>query len=280
MNILLIDNNDSFTRNLEHLLASAVPGAVIDCCAACIAAVRQPRRSPISSCSRPGRALRRTIPAAAGSSAPGNRSSASASACRSSTSTSAARPAACPAASTAKPKPSSGTADRGPWRATIPCMSPAWGKGLDVTARSGSGTVMAVASREQRVIGYQFHPESFLTVQRRRIHCRSRRFSRPQSARRDLTRLPANWLTPWRRTLSCLRPAIRRRQSLSPESDPWTSSFSHRPRPADDVREFLLRHARHRHGIRQLYLRHAPARLSRPTSRPAFRWAISKNMRP
>lgn len=27
MNILLIDNNDSFTRNLEHLLVTAIPGA-------------------------------------------------------------------------------------------------------------------------------------------------------------------------------------------------------------------------------------------------------------
>jgi len=30
MNILLIDNEDSFTRNLEHLLAGAVPGAAVE----------------------------------------------------------------------------------------------------------------------------------------------------------------------------------------------------------------------------------------------------------
>ena len=30
MRILLIDNADSFTRNLEHLLVSAVDGAVVD----------------------------------------------------------------------------------------------------------------------------------------------------------------------------------------------------------------------------------------------------------
>lgn len=30
MNILLIDNNDSFTNNLKHLLVSAVPGAAVD----------------------------------------------------------------------------------------------------------------------------------------------------------------------------------------------------------------------------------------------------------
>ncbi|WFS62619.1 aminodeoxychorismate/anthranilate synthase component II [Pseudodesulfovibrio thermohalotolerans] len=30
MNILLIDNDDSFTRNLEHLLAASVPGATVE----------------------------------------------------------------------------------------------------------------------------------------------------------------------------------------------------------------------------------------------------------
>lgn len=37
------------------------------------------------------------------------------------------------------------------------------GQGLEVLARNAEGVVMALGNRRQRVLGYQFHPESFLT---------------------------------------------------------------------------------------------------------------------
>jgi para-aminobenzoate synthetase component 2 len=37
------------------------------------------------------------------------------------------------------------------------------GRGLDVLARNDAGVIMALGSRTDRLLGYQFHPESFMT---------------------------------------------------------------------------------------------------------------------
>lgn len=37
------------------------------------------------------------------------------------------------------------------------------GRGLDVLARNDAGVVMALGSRADRLLGFQFHPESFMT---------------------------------------------------------------------------------------------------------------------
>jgi para-aminobenzoate synthetase component 2 len=37
------------------------------------------------------------------------------------------------------------------------------GSGLDVLARNDQGVIMCLGSRRDRLLGYQFHPESFMT---------------------------------------------------------------------------------------------------------------------
>lgn len=162
MNILLIDNNDSFTRNLEHLLAGAVPGvrvmvepfaglAGLDLTWPDLIVISPGPGSPAE---YPGYA--RVLDSG--------------------------RPVLgiCLGMQILNEWRGGGTGmlagcvhgktDTLEWKGEQRTVAryhslavTEVGRGLTVLATNDDGVVMAVGSRERRLLGYQFHPESFLT---------------------------------------------------------------------------------------------------------------------
>lgn len=162
MNILLIDNNDSFTRNLEHLLATAVRGARVDVQSYSDLARLDPARADLVVIS-PG---------------PGTPADYPGYECVLDAGTpvlgiclgmqiinvllggTVGRLSGCV----------HGKTDTISWQGRervvaryhslhLTSVAP----GLDVLARNDHGVPMCVHSAERRLLGYQFHPESFLT---------------------------------------------------------------------------------------------------------------------
>jgi para-aminobenzoate synthetase component 2 len=162
MHILLIDNNDSFTRNLEHLLAIAVPGCAVSVTGYCGLDQLDPAAHDLVVIS-PGPGTPADYPGygrvlEAGRPVLGI--------ClgmqiinewRGGTT---GRLDGCV----------HGKTDTIMWQGearevaryhSLHVTRP--GQGLDVLARNGRGVIMALGSKPDRLLGYQFHPESFLT---------------------------------------------------------------------------------------------------------------------
>ena len=162
MHILLIDNNDSFTRNLEHLLVSALAGvdvAVEPCArladldlAGADLVVISPGPGDPTEYAGYGRVLDAGAPVLGiclGMQIINGL-------CGGSTGVLAG----CV----------HGKTDEVSWRGESRTVAryhslhvTSVGRGLSVLAVNRAGVVMALGSRERRVLGYQFHPESFLT---------------------------------------------------------------------------------------------------------------------
>lgn len=162
MNILLIDNNDSFTRNLEHLLVSATPGATVKVVPHALMGgetfdrfeliVISPGPGEPAEYPGYGRVIRSGKPVLGVCLGMqimneffGGRTE---------------RLAGCV----------HGKIDdivmEGQTRTVARYHSlhaSEIGDGLEVLARNGDGVPMCVGNREARLLGYQFHPESFLT---------------------------------------------------------------------------------------------------------------------
>lgn len=162
MNILLLDNNDSFTRNLEHLLVSAIAEASV-------------RVVPYVSLPDLDLASPDLIVISPGPGNPGE------------------YPGYGRVFESGKPVLGiclgmqimneyfggstgrldgcvHGKTDTLVWHGREQCVAryhslyvTAVGTGLEVLATNGAGVTMALGNRKSRVLGYQFHPESFLT---------------------------------------------------------------------------------------------------------------------
>lgn len=162
MHVLLIDNNDSFTRNLEHLLAGTIPGCTV-------------RVAPYSGLGDPDPARFDLVVISPGPGTP------------------AEYPGYDRVLAAGRPvlgiclgmqiinELRGGTTGRLPgcvhgktdtidWQGvrhevaryhSLHVTRP--GQGLEVLARNAGGVIMALGSRQDRLLGYQFHPESFLT---------------------------------------------------------------------------------------------------------------------
>lgn len=162
MDVLLIDNNDSFTRNLEHLLAGTVPGARIS-----VLPHRDLGRADLQ---RPdlivispgpgapgeyrgyGRALRAGKPVLGVCLGMqiinehfGGRT---------------ARLSGCVHGRTDTVRLSGRERVVARYH-SLHAAAP--GRGLEVLGTNPGGVIMCLGSREKRVLGCQFHPESFLT---------------------------------------------------------------------------------------------------------------------
>ena len=162
MHVLLIDNNDSFTRNLEHLLVSAMPGAEVAVepyarladlnPAGADLVVISPGPGDPSEYAGYGRVL------------------------------DAGRPVLgiclgmqiinglCGGATGPLAGCVHGKTDEVAWLGQTRTVAryhslhvTEVGRGLSVLAANRDGVVMGLGSRERRLLGYQFHPESFLT---------------------------------------------------------------------------------------------------------------------
>lgn len=162
MNILLIDNNDSFTRNLEHLLVASVAGANIvvepyarlaelDLSWPDLVVVSPGPGMPVD---YPGyerviHAGKPILGVCLGMQILNEQFGGS-----------TGRLAGC----------SHGKTDTIVWQGQEQVVAryhslyvTEVGSGLDVLAENSDGVPMCLGSAEKRVLGYQFHPESFLT---------------------------------------------------------------------------------------------------------------------
>ncbi|WP_285907276.1 aminodeoxychorismate/anthranilate synthase component II [Pseudodesulfovibrio pelocollis] len=162
MRILLVDNADSFTRNLEHLLLATVPGSVVRVVPYARLAEADTVDAQLVVIS-PGPGRPEDYPAydrvlAAGGPVLGvclgmqiiNRWR-------------GGRTAPLPGCV-------HGRAEAIDWAGERQCVAryhslhvTEVGRGLTVLARNDTGVIMALGSRADRLLGYQFHPESFMT---------------------------------------------------------------------------------------------------------------------
>lgn len=162
MHILLIDNNDSFTRNLEHLLAGAIQDARITVAPYAIMDLLRPERYGLVVIS-PGPGTPKDYPGydqvfTAGRPILGiclgmqllNEYFGG----------ETARLDGCV----------HGKTDTIHWNGRQETVAryhslhvSRVGEGLEVLATNGSGIPMALGNKAKRIMGYQFHPESFLT---------------------------------------------------------------------------------------------------------------------
>ncbi|MDD3312076.1 aminodeoxychorismate/anthranilate synthase component II [Pseudodesulfovibrio sp.] len=162
MDVLLIDNNDSFTRNLEHLLASALPGARV--------AVEPYAR--LGGLDPAGWDFLVISPGPGGPEEYPDHARVLAS----------GRPVLgvclgmqvinglCGGRTSPLCGCVHGRTDVIDWRGRPRTVAryhslhvSEVGRGLSVLATNAAGVVMALGCRERRLLGYQFHPESFLT---------------------------------------------------------------------------------------------------------------------
>ncbi|QGY39482.1 aminodeoxychorismate/anthranilate synthase component II [Pseudodesulfovibrio cashew] len=162
MHVLLIDNNDSFTRNLEHLLATSITGAVIsvepyarlaelDLSTADLIVISPGPGAP-EEYPGYGRVFESGVPVLG----------------------------VCLGMQILNehfggetgrlPGCVHGQTDTIVWQGREACVAryhslcaTRVGDDLDVLARNVAGVVMALGSQQRRVLGFQFHPESFLT---------------------------------------------------------------------------------------------------------------------
>lgn len=166
MRILLVDNADSFTRNLEHLLLTAVPGAAVGVqpyAGLAAGAVDISAGDADLVVISPGPGRPEEYSAYGGVLAAGVPVLGVCLGMQIINQCLGGRTGQLPGCVHGRAEVIDWAGERRPVARYHSLHVTCVGRGLDVLARNDAGVIMALGSRSRRLLGYQFHPESFMT---------------------------------------------------------------------------------------------------------------------
>ncbi|MFH1913338.1 MAG: aminodeoxychorismate/anthranilate synthase component II [Pseudomonadota bacterium] len=162
MRILLVDNADSFTRNLEHLLTSTVPGSMVRVVAYVGLAQIDPAKYDLVVIS-PGPGRPDDYPAYARVFAAGGPVLGICLGMQLINQWRGGRTEMLPDCVHGRTEAIDWAGERCRVARYHSLHVTGVGRGLTVLACNDAGVIMALGSRADRLLGYQFHPESFMT---------------------------------------------------------------------------------------------------------------------